>query len=879
MILPDLALVITGHTERSLAHRTMRAVRRCLLVARDAGLTVEVIGVLDDADEETRRFFVENLGPAGLLQELCDGRTLEVSFADSGMSRMAGIRETRAPYVGVLDADNLPTSNWLVVALKMARDHGGPCVVHPEQLFIFEGRVELWPQVSSEDPITRVENFYDRSYWDTFCLASREVFEQHPYVGTPRGSGFGPEDWHWNTLTVQAGVPHIPALGTTLFYRVRMEGSVQSHHAASRSIIPRTPLLTDASRAAAVLDEARAGPVRRPKKRSWFLRRVIRGRPRDVVVPPPLAGGRSWFARLSRSFMWPDHYRFLYADLVDLSDAELVEHFHQIGRPEGRRGWLRATELGALAPRHFDVAHYRALYSDVVHRSDAEATLHYLETGWAAGRRAKLTRQEIQALRLLDLDDYQFAHPDVAGRSERYLVQHYLEYGMAEGRRPQLTDEERQQFERPVLDELFRSEARALHQIEPWIPLPDSLGAGDIRLIGPAPGGALTPGARVWWQIVDAFAGGAPDIIFFAPWLRLGGGDILTARYANAMARRHPDLRVAVVTTHGSSTHPEKLGEDITWVDFVSLPGFEDLTPDEQRYLIAMLVVQYAPRLVHAFNSPEFFDAVELFPNALAASSRLFLSTFVIDSGPHGEVSSHLTRRPAGYLTPVSGVIVDNQALVETFHDLYRFDRDKFVVHHQPIELPPRRPWSPREQGAPLKVLWAARFDRQKRLDVLADVVEAAARAGLAVDWHVYGAPVISDQADSEEQINRLQAAGATMHGVYQSFDELLRGDYDLFLLTSEAEGIPLTLLDVLAHRLPVMAPLVGGIPELVSEETGWPIERFDDVAAYVESLQKVAVDREECERRADAAYDLLAREFTWEAFDRRLTETPGYAP
>ena len=321
------------------------------------------------------------------------------------------------------------------------------------------------------------------------------------------------------------------------------------------------------------------------------------------------------------------------------------------------------------------------------------------------------------------------------------------------------------------------------------------------------------------------------------------------------------------------------LGDDITWVDLVSLPGFADLTLDERRYLVAMLVVQYAPRLVHAFNSPEFFDAVELYPNALEASSRLFLSTFVIDAGPHGEVSSHLARRPVNYLVPVSGVIVDNHALVETFHDLYRFDRDKFVVHHQPIELPARRPWTPREQGAPLKVLWAARFDRQKRLDVLADVVEAAARAGLAVEWHVYGAPVISAPAETEEQIKRLQAAGATMHGVYRSFEELLLGDYDLFLLTSEAEGIPLTLLDVLAHRLPVMAPLVGGIPELVSEETGWPVERFDDADAYVEGLRKIAADREERERRADAAYDLLAREFTPEAFERRLAETPGYAP
>jgi glycosyltransferase involved in cell wall biosynthesis len=175
--------------------------------------------------------------------------------------------------------------------------------------------------------------------------------------------------------------------------------------------------------------------------------------------------------------------------------------------------------------------------------------------------------------------------------------------------------------------------------------------------------------------------------------------------------------------------------------------------------------------------------------------------------------------------------------------------------------------------------MWAARFDRQKRLDLLADVAEAAAVAGLAVEWHVYGAPVIASAEESESALARLAAVGAHLHGTYSSFADLPVDDYDLFLLTSENEGIPLTLLDVLAHRLPVMAPLVGGIPELVDESTGWPIERFDDVDAYVRALAEVATSRDEAERRADRAYDLLADDFSWEAFHRRLRETPGYLP
>jgi len=176
-------------------------------------------------------------------------------------------------------------------------------------------------------------------------------------------------------------------------------------------------------------------------------------------------------------------------------------------------------------------------------------------------------------------------------------------------------------------------------------------------------------------------------------------------------------------------------------------------------------------------------------------------------------------------------------------------------------------------------VAWAARFDRQKRLDILADVVEACREAGAEVDWHIYGAPVIDRVDDCEAHVERLRRAGAQLHGTYASLTDLPLDDLDLFLITSETEGIPLTLLDVVAQRLPVASSMVGGIPEVVSDETGWPIRRFDDVGAYVEVIRAVAADRDESERRADAAYDLLARDFSWDTFDRRLRETPGYLP
>jgi glycosyltransferase involved in cell wall biosynthesis len=175
--------------------------------------------------------------------------------------------------------------------------------------------------------------------------------------------------------------------------------------------------------------------------------------------------------------------------------------------------------------------------------------------------------------------------------------------------------------------------------------------------------------------------------------------------------------------------------------------------------------------------------------------------------------------------------------------------------------------------------MWAARFDKQKRLDLLADIAEECSRVGLLVEWHVYGAPVIESGDESAEHVARLEAVGATFHGTYASFAELPLDSTDLFLMTSESEGIPLTLLDVLAHQVPVMAPMVGGVPELVSDRTGWPIERFDDVSAYVSALREVAADPDAARIRAAAGYDLIEREFSWPHFEQLLAELPSYLP
>lgn len=873
---PDVSVVVTGHREGILAHRTLRSLARASRVARSSGLRVEVIGVLDNADTQTTDTFREALAPEGTVgAEATSTHVVEVACGDPGLARMRGIQRARAAWVCVLDGDNLVSGAWLAAAHRTAVDHGAPCIVHAEQLVIFESRNALWPQLSSDDAGFRSENFYDRNYWDTFCLAARSVFEDIPYAATARRSGFGPEDWHWGMETVHAGIAHLVAPRTALFYRDKATGSVQAAHDEDRSLLPATPFLIDTSIA------ARAGSIRPSRRPTRGLHRRIlrrqRGRDAEPSLPAPLPANVTPRGR-GRRLMWPEHYRYLHPEHATSSDDELREHFESTP-PQQRRGWLSDEQLLALDPDQFDVLHYRALNPDVLALPDGVALEHYLAHGMSEGRPTRLGRHQLRALTQLDLDDYRSLHEDLARHDDDQLLNHYLLHGQPEGRTGRLTAEQRQSREAVEVAGWLAAELTAVHEIDPGVPVPTPAFVERLSLIGPPRDGSITDGSRLWWEVVTALRGASPDVVLFGPWLRMGGGDILLARYANAVRRLRPDATIVVVTTHDSSTRPDWLDDGIVLIDLPAMAGWDALTRLERAQLVATIVVQYRPRTVHAFNSPEFFDAVEYFPAALSASTRIFLSTFVIDRGPGGAMANHLFHRPTDYLAVVDKVIVDNHALVERFHELLRLPRSSFAVHHQPVERPAPRAAPERAPGTPLRVMWAARFDKQKRLDVLADVAEECARAGVPVEWHVYGAPVMETAADAARDIARLKAVRATFHGTYGSFAELPLDETDLFLITSESEGIPLTLLDVLAHQVPVMASMVGGVPELVSSDTGWPIERFDDVPAYVAALRDVAARPEAARSRAAAGYALLKREFSWANYDRLLAELRGYLP
>jgi glycosyltransferase involved in cell wall biosynthesis len=91
--------------------------------------------------------------------------------------------------------------------------------------------------------------------------------------------------------------------------------------------------------------------------------------------------------------------------------------------------------------------------------------------------------------------------------------------------------------------------------------------------------------------------------------------------------------------------------------------------------------------------------------------------------------------------------------------------------------------------------------------------------------------------------------------GLRKDVDRLLHAA-DLFLLTSVSEGIPLTVIEAMAARLPVVATDVGGMSEIVvNDETGLLATAKDD-ASLADLILELSLNPDRRRRMGDAGFD-----------------------
>ncbi|SAL16116.1 Glycosyl transferase family 2 [Caballeronia terrestris] len=223
-----ISAVITGHREGLLSGPSITSFRESISHARERGLNVEPLIVLDRSDQLTRSMFENVIGD--------DSRVITTDFGDPALARNHGAEQAKGEFVTFLDADDLWSFNWLTAAYEYYSLLGRDVVLHSELNIIFGNERLFWLHADSEQKDFDRDYLQIGNYWDALSFAPRQTYLKTPFRKNELLLGYGHEDWHWNCMTLAEGYAHKPVPGT-IHVKRRRHGS-QSARANSSDVVP-----------------------------------------------------------------------------------------------------------------------------------------------------------------------------------------------------------------------------------------------------------------------------------------------------------------------------------------------------------------------------------------------------------------------------------------------------------------------------------------------------------------------------------------------------------------------------------------------------------------------------------------------------------------
>jgi glycosyltransferase involved in cell wall biosynthesis len=162
---------------------------------------------------------------------------------------------------------------------------------------------------------------------------------------------------------------------------------------------------------------------------------------------------------------------------------------------------------------------------------------------------------------------------------------------------------------------------------------------------------------------------------------------------------------------------------------------------------------------------------------------------------------------------------------------------------------------------------WVGRVSREKGIDVFIDVLAS-------IGDPTIGGVILGDGPERATESARAESLAPGRFRWLGAVPDAARyfAAFDLFVLSSRTEGLPMVLLEAMAAGTPVVATSVGGIPDLISSAEGLlvPPEHPEALAG---AILTTVLDRDAAAARARAARERQRAQFDVASWSARYEE------
>jgi glycosyltransferase involved in cell wall biosynthesis len=359
--------------------------------------------------------------------------------------------------------------------------------------------------------------------------------------------------------------------------------------------------------------------------------------------------------------------------------------------------------------------------------------------------------------------------------------------------------------------------------------------------------------------------------VFIVPWLVRGGAELVALHYMNAVQEN-----VFFITTVPAENRLLKYTPATSaHIDIGNMP----LSEGEKALLLHRLLLEADCEFVHVISSRLAFDIFHKYHRTFK-NHRIFASFFATEIIEEFEVGCAVEDFPK-LLDFFQRVSTDSQSFKKRLEDLYGIPEDLIVAHRMPFSPPhynmtsdDARHRAPIEstsnKNESLRVLFAGRLAREKRPEIAIQAVEALLNEGKKVTLDVWGEPSISFA------VNYSRRPEIQLKGAFDGLASIKPTQYDVMILTSESEGLPNALIECMGNGIPAIASNVGGVNEIVTDETGWLVTDYNNAGEFQRVLEGLIQDKGAVRKKGASAKEFVAKHHSWVAFQEQAADFYG---
>lgn len=342
------------------------------------------------------------------------------------------------------------------------------------------------------------------------------------------------------------------------------------------------------------------------------------------------------------------------------------------------------------------------------------------------------------------------------------------------------------------------------------------------------------------------------DIVIFRDSINFGGADVVLGHLYNELKKTHPKKNIKIIS-FGKIDKNILSKRNIDNYDVLCLhEKFGSLSIYEQSEVAYDIINGSQCKKAINLNCGGLWQCFSDYGRILSNNTSLNAFLFCDDRDEYGNVAGYPTSYLFDTLHLLDKIYVDSVNLINELKKRginHSSLLDKVTMVHTPFPSPKN---IKKINNPSLKnIAWAGRFDFQKRPDLLIDI----AKKMPDFTFHVWGKKVISSQNYNFSSVKNI-----VTHGLYDDITDFLNKDCCLYLYTSQWDGIPTILLDVINLEIPVIASNVGGVSEALPE---WSIiEDYENVSDYVNAIHNVINNYTEYKKLTISHKDILINEF-----------------